>query len=209
VDMSSYLKLPEVAHRLGVSEKTARRYIKSGDLPSVFIGNSYRIEPNALTEYVERSRGQHRRVEEISGSPKDQSRPSPEALEEADGEVRPMKTVSPEELKSHIAHMEQLKEHRKLEMEALAHERIYDPQAWSFNMELADEGLTRRYEEERVFEFVEQVNAGGRFTSDEVRRLCRRFVGEFEALKHQTHEARVVAQTAHSRTEFEAVKRTI
>jgi excisionase family DNA binding protein len=88
VDMSSYLKLPEVAHRLGVSEKTARRYIKSGDLPSVFIGNSYRVEPNALTEFVERSRGQHRRVEEMSGSPKAPSRLSPEAPEDQANEER-------------------------------------------------------------------------------------------------------------------------
>ncbi len=46
------LKLPEVAQRLGVSEKTARRYIKAGTIPSVFIGNAYRVREEDLEEYV-------------------------------------------------------------------------------------------------------------------------------------------------------------
>lgn len=51
--MSDYLKLPEVARELDVSEKTARRYIKSGALPSVFIGGAYRVDPADLATFVE------------------------------------------------------------------------------------------------------------------------------------------------------------
>lgn len=50
--MAEYLKLPEVARRLDVSEKTARRYVKSGVLPSVFIGNAYRVNEEDLQEYL-------------------------------------------------------------------------------------------------------------------------------------------------------------
>ncbi len=51
--MADYLKLPEVARRLDVSEKTARRMVKSGGLPAVFIGGAYRISEEALEEYLE------------------------------------------------------------------------------------------------------------------------------------------------------------
>ncbi len=51
--MSEYLKLPEVARRLDVSEKTARRYIKSGALSSVFIGGAYRVSEEGLEAFVE------------------------------------------------------------------------------------------------------------------------------------------------------------
>jgi excisionase family DNA binding protein len=48
---SEYLKIPEVARRLDVSEKTARRYIRSGELPSVFIGGAYRVREVDLASY--------------------------------------------------------------------------------------------------------------------------------------------------------------
>ncbi len=51
--MADYLKLPEVARRLDVSEKTARRMVKSGSLPAVFIGGAYRISEEDLEEYLE------------------------------------------------------------------------------------------------------------------------------------------------------------
>jgi excisionase family DNA binding protein len=50
------LKLPEVARRLGVSEKTARRYVKAGMLPSMFVGNAYRVSERDVEEYLERAR---------------------------------------------------------------------------------------------------------------------------------------------------------
>jgi excisionase family DNA binding protein len=54
--MGELLKLPEVAERLGVSEKTVRRYVKAGVLPSVFIGNSYRITEVDIEEFLRISR---------------------------------------------------------------------------------------------------------------------------------------------------------
>jgi excisionase family DNA binding protein len=56
--MAEYLKLPEVARRLDVSEKTARRYVKAGALPSVFIGNAYRVSEEDLEEYLRDARVQ-------------------------------------------------------------------------------------------------------------------------------------------------------
>ncbi len=54
--MADYLKLPEVARRLDVSEKTARRMVKSGSLPAVFIGGAYRISEEALAEFLENAK---------------------------------------------------------------------------------------------------------------------------------------------------------
>jgi excisionase family DNA binding protein len=54
--VADYLKLPEVARRLDVSEKTARRMVKSGSLPAVFIGGAYRISEEALAEYLENAK---------------------------------------------------------------------------------------------------------------------------------------------------------
>ena len=54
--MADYLKLPEVARRLDVSEKTARRMVKSGSLPAVFIGGAYRISEETLAEYLENAK---------------------------------------------------------------------------------------------------------------------------------------------------------
>lgn len=50
--MAEYLKLTEVARRLDVSEKTARRYVKAGVLPSVFVGNAYRVSEPDLEEFL-------------------------------------------------------------------------------------------------------------------------------------------------------------
>ena len=51
--MAEQLKLPEVARRLGVSEKTARRYIKSGTLPSMFLGGAYRVSEEDLEAFLQ------------------------------------------------------------------------------------------------------------------------------------------------------------
>ena len=77
--MAEYLKLPEIARRLDVSEKTARRYVKSGALPSVFIGNAYRVSEADLEEYLRGAR-----VKPEAGSPK-ASAPSSHPSEKANG----------------------------------------------------------------------------------------------------------------------------
>jgi len=53
--MTDYLKIPELARRLDVSEKTARRYIKGGALPSTFIGGAYRVTEEDLEEFLHRA----------------------------------------------------------------------------------------------------------------------------------------------------------
>ncbi len=63
--MAEHLKLPEVARRLDVSEKTARRYIKSGALPSVFIGGAYRVSEEDLEAFLQAAK-----VTPGGGSPK-------------------------------------------------------------------------------------------------------------------------------------------
>lgn len=52
-------KLPEAAQRLGVSIDTARRYVRDGELPSVFIGGAYRISQEDLDAFIESRRGTH------------------------------------------------------------------------------------------------------------------------------------------------------
>jgi len=54
--MHDYLKLDEVARRLDISEKTARRYVKSGTIPSFFVGGQYRISEADLERFVESRR---------------------------------------------------------------------------------------------------------------------------------------------------------
>jgi excisionase family DNA binding protein len=54
--VAEYLKLTEVARRLDVSEKTARRYVKSGALPSVFIGGAYRVSEGDLEEFLDNAK---------------------------------------------------------------------------------------------------------------------------------------------------------
>ncbi len=54
--MADYLKIPEVARRLDVSEPTVRRMVKSGKLPSVFVGGAYRVSEEDLEAYLENAR---------------------------------------------------------------------------------------------------------------------------------------------------------
>ncbi len=54
--MADYLKIPEVARQLDVSEPTVRRMVKGGKLPSVFVGGAYRISETDLEEYLENAR---------------------------------------------------------------------------------------------------------------------------------------------------------
>lgn len=50
--MVELLKLAEVARRLGISEPTARRYVKSGKLPSIYVGGSYRVRDTDIEEFL-------------------------------------------------------------------------------------------------------------------------------------------------------------
>jgi excisionase family DNA binding protein len=50
--VSDYLKIPELADRLDISEKTARNYVKSGVIPSAFVGGAYRVSEKDLAEYL-------------------------------------------------------------------------------------------------------------------------------------------------------------
>jgi excisionase family DNA binding protein len=68
--LADYLKIPEVARRLDVSEPTVRRMVKGGKLPSVFIGGAYRVSEEDLEKYLEAAK-----VRPGDGSPKDQARP--------------------------------------------------------------------------------------------------------------------------------------
>jgi excisionase family DNA binding protein len=54
--MDEYVKIPEVSRRLDVSEKTARRYVKSGALPSTFMGGAYRVSEADLEKFMEGAR---------------------------------------------------------------------------------------------------------------------------------------------------------
>jgi excisionase family DNA binding protein len=54
--LADYLKIPEVARRLDVSEPTVRRMVKGGKLPSVFIGGAYRVSEADLEEFLENAR---------------------------------------------------------------------------------------------------------------------------------------------------------
>ncbi len=54
--MADYLKIPEVARRLDVSEPTVRRMVKGGKLPSVFVGGAYRVSEEDLEAYLENAK---------------------------------------------------------------------------------------------------------------------------------------------------------
>ena len=54
--MTQYLKLPDIALRLDVSQQTARRMVKDGRLPAVYIGNAYRVSEEDLAAYLENAR---------------------------------------------------------------------------------------------------------------------------------------------------------
>src|SRR5829696_7006296 len=54
--VEEHLSLAEAAERMGISERTARRWIKSGKLRAYKPGRDYWIPESALTELVEESK---------------------------------------------------------------------------------------------------------------------------------------------------------
>lgn len=88
--MADYLKIPEVADRLDVSEKTARTYVKTGRIPSVFIGGAYRVSETDLEEYL---RGARVRPEDQT--PKAQAPSFPEPVEYSEEERREIRRRLP------------------------------------------------------------------------------------------------------------------
>jgi excisionase family DNA binding protein len=50
------LTLADVRHRLHISDSTARRLIKDGDLPSYKFAGQLRFDPTEVQAYIDRSR---------------------------------------------------------------------------------------------------------------------------------------------------------
>lgn len=76
--MANYLKLMEVAHRLGISERTARRYVQAGELPSVYVGGAYRVSEEDLEAFVESRRSKAGKAYAPSPSGHSEYEPSPD-----------------------------------------------------------------------------------------------------------------------------------
>lgn len=51
--MAELLKLSEAARELGISEPTARRYVKSGKLPSLYLGGRYMIRREDIDAFLD------------------------------------------------------------------------------------------------------------------------------------------------------------
>lgn len=47
-----YVKVPEIAARLGVSRMTVYRMVRRGQLPALRFGKNFRIEAAAVDEYI-------------------------------------------------------------------------------------------------------------------------------------------------------------
>ncbi len=84
--MADYLKIPELARRLDVSEKTARRYVKRGVLPSAFIGGAYRVTEVDLEAFLH---GAEVKPEDASPKAERRSSPEPSNSDDFDDERRP------------------------------------------------------------------------------------------------------------------------
>lgn len=55
--MQALMTVPGAADHLGVSVRTLRRLIERGDLPSVRVGRSRRVDPEDLEAYIARQKG--------------------------------------------------------------------------------------------------------------------------------------------------------
>lgn len=47
------LKLPDVCRILHVCDRTARKYLQAGEIPSIKVGKSYVVERDKLRRYLE------------------------------------------------------------------------------------------------------------------------------------------------------------
>ena len=103
--MTDYLKIPEVARRLDVSEPTVRRMVKSGKLPSVFVGGAYRVSEEDLANYLEAAK-----VEPGDGSPKGLEPPLPFEEVKQRREISKwyshLKTLTDKEIETHRDELE-------------------------------------------------------------------------------------------------------
>jgi len=54
--LEALLSVPDAADVLGVSPVTTRRLIRSGDLPSVRVGDRVLIEPSAVRAFIDAHR---------------------------------------------------------------------------------------------------------------------------------------------------------
>ncbi|OHQ51330.1 excisionase [Corynebacterium sp. HMSC070H05] len=54
-DKAKFLTVAEVAEIMRVSKMTVYRLVHSGELPAVRVGRSFRVNENAVNEYLESS----------------------------------------------------------------------------------------------------------------------------------------------------------
>ena len=54
-DKGTFLTIAEVAEIMRVSKMTVYRLVHSGELPAVRVGRSFRVNENAVNEYLESS----------------------------------------------------------------------------------------------------------------------------------------------------------
>ena len=54
-DKGKFLTVAEVAQIMRVSKMTVYRLVHSGELPAVRVGRSFRVNENAVNEYLESS----------------------------------------------------------------------------------------------------------------------------------------------------------
>ncbi len=64
---SEYFTLKEVAERLKVSERTVWRWVHSGELPAIKLGQQWRIRDDDLDEFLEARRAPRKPSQEQEG----------------------------------------------------------------------------------------------------------------------------------------------
>ncbi len=64
---SEYFTLKEIAERLKVSERTVWRWVHSGALPAIKLGQQWRIRDDDLDEFLEARRAQPKPPQEQEG----------------------------------------------------------------------------------------------------------------------------------------------